>query len=59
MVFHNKAILKILGLEAEKDLHGLLLRPLFVNREQGNALSLLATADSRYSDQILSQTYIF
>ena len=59
MVFHNKAILKILGIEGEKDLHGLLMKPLFVNREHGNKLSFFATANSRYSDSVLGQAYIY
>ena len=59
MVFHNKAIFKILGIETEKDLHGLLMKPLFVNREHGNRLSFFGTANSRYSDSVLGQTYIY
>ena len=59
MVFNNQAILKILGIESAKDLHGLLMKPLFVNREHGNKLSFFATANSRYSDSVLGQAYIY
>ena len=59
MIFNNKAALKLLGVESTKDLHGLLAKPLFVNREHGNVLSLLATAKSRYSEDHLGQAYIF
>ena len=59
MVFNNESILKILGIESAKDLHGLLMKPLFVNREHGNVLSLFATANSRYSDSVLGQAYVY
>ena len=59
MVFNNKAILKILGIESAKELHGLLMKPLFVNREHGNVLSLLATVNSRYSESVLGQAYVY
>lgn len=48
----------MMGVKRTKDLHGLLGKSLFVNREHGNALSLLATVKSRYSDSILGQAYI-
>ena len=57
MVFNNQAILKILGIESAKDLHGLLMKPLFVNREHSHTLSLFATANPRYSDSVLGQAY--
>ncbi len=59
MVFNNRAILKILGIESAKDLHGLLMKPLFVNRQHGNKLSFFSTASSRYSDGVLGQEYIY
>ena len=59
MIFNNKAILKMMGAENTKELHGLLMKPLFVNRDHGNTLGLFATTNSRYSDSILGQAYIF
>ena len=59
MVFNNMAILKMMGAENTKELHGLLTKPLFVNRDHGNILSLLATTNTRYSDNLLGQAYIF
>ncbi len=59
MVFNNKAILKIMGVETTKDLQGLLTRPLFVNRDHGTTLSLIATSNSRYSNDLLGQAYIY
>ncbi len=59
MVFHNKALLKILALKNVKELNEALSVPLFVNREQGNALSILSTVNSRYSDDMLAQPHIF
>ena len=59
MVFHNKAILKMMGVENTKDLHGLLAKPLFVNRDLGNVLSLHSTVKNRYSNGLLGQAYIF
>ena len=47
------AILKMMGADTTKDLHGLLTKPLFVNRDNGNFLSLLATTNTRYSDNLL------
>ncbi len=35
MVFNNKSILKIMGIESTKDLHGLLQKASFVNFEHG------------------------
>ncbi len=58
MVFHNAAILKLIGVESTKDLHGLLAKPLFVNREHGNVLSLFGTVKGRYSDGLLGQAYV-
>ena len=49
----------MMGAENTKELHGLLMKPLFVNRDHGNTLSLLATTNNRYSDSILGQAYIF
>ena len=57
MVFHNEALLKLVGIESTKDLHALLHKQMFVSQEQGYNLSLLTAAQSRYSDQILGQTY--
>ena len=54
MVFHNKALLSIVGIETTKDLHGLLQRQMFVSQDNGNRLSLMRAAQSRYSDLILS-----
>ena len=59
MVFHNEALLKIVGIQNTKDLHAFLAKPEFVNREQGTKLSLLTTIQNRYSDYILNQTYKF
>ena len=57
MVFHNEALLKLVGIESTKDLHALLSKQMFVSQEQGYNLSLLAAAQSRYSDLMLGQTY--
>ena len=57
MVFHNEALLKLVGIESTKDLHALLSKHMFISQEQGYNLSLLTAAQSRYSDLILSQTY--
>ena len=59
MVFSNKALLKIMGVDSTKDLHSLLMKPLFVNQENGTKLSLLTIVDNRYSDVILGQDYEF
>lgn len=34
MVFHNEALLKILGVQSTKDLHAFIVKPEFINREQ-------------------------
>ena len=57
MVFHNKALLDILGVESTKELHAFLGRNVFVNRGQGNNLSLMTASQKRHSDYVLSQTY--
>jgi len=57
MVFHNKALLNILGIENTKELHGVLAKHLFVNHEHGKHLSLLTASQSRHSDFILGQPY--
>ena len=41
IVFNNKALLKILGVNNSKDLHSLQTKPLFVHREHAIGLSLL------------------
>ena len=57
MVFNNQAILLMLGIESSKDLHGLLERQMFKNRAHGFILSLLATASSRKSEDLLNQEF--
>ena len=57
MVFHNKALLGIVGVESTKELHAFLGRNVFVNRGQGNNLSLMTASQKRHSDYVLSQTY--
>ena len=57
MVFHNKALLNIVGIESTKELHPFLGKHLFVNQEHGKYLSLLTATQSRHSDFILSQAY--
>ena len=57
MVFHNEAMLEIIGVQNSKDLHALLGKQLFTSRALGNPLSLFETAQSRFSDLILGQTY--
>ena len=57
MVFHNEALLKILGVHDTKDLHAVLGKQQFISRKLGNPLSLFETAQSRFSDSILGQTY--
>ena len=57
MVFHNKALLNITGIESTKELHAVLAKHLFVNNEHGKHLSLLTASHSRHSDFILSQPY--
>ena len=57
MVFNNEALLRILGVKSTKDLHGILMKPLFLHREHSTALSLLSTVSSRYSNALLSQEY--
>ncbi len=46
-----------MGLQNSKELHAILHRTVFVSRENGNALSMLSAANSRYSDYMLSQQY--
>ena len=41
LVFHNEALLKILGLSNSKELHAMVRKSLFVSRENGNSLSML------------------
>ena len=57
MVFHNKALLDIVGIESTKELHPVLEKYLFVNHEHGKHLSLLTAMHSRHSDLILGQAY--
>ncbi len=59
LVFHNEALLKIMGLSSTKELHAILGKAVFVSRENGNTLSMLSTASSRFSDTILSQQYTY
>ena len=54
MVFHNSALIKIIGSESEKDLHAFLSKQAFINKEHDRKMSLLTVAQSRYSDLILS-----
>jgi hypothetical protein len=44
MVFHNKALLKIVGVQTTKDLHAFINKHVFISREYGNRLSLMSTA---------------
>ena len=53
LCLNNKALLKIMGVQNAKELHGLLMKPLFVNIEHGTRLSLHATASGRCSDGLL------
>ena len=57
LVFHNEALLKIVGKPTTKDLHALLSKRIFVSDQQNNRLSLLNAAQGRYSDSILRNTY--
>ena len=57
MVFHNKALLTIIGIEDTKELHAVLGKDLFMNHEHGKHLSLLSATQSRHSDFILGQAY--
>ena len=59
LVFHNEALLKIMGLSSSKEVHAILGKAVFVSRENGNTLSMLSTANSRFSDTILSQQYTY
>ncbi len=54
LVFHNEAVMKIMGLSSSKEVHAILGKAVFVSRENGNTLSMLSTANSRFSDTILS-----
>ena len=54
MVFHNKALLDIVGVESTKELHAFLGRNVFVNRGQGTNLSLMTASQNRHSDYVLS-----
>ena len=54
MVFHNEALLKIIGLRSTKDLHAFLGKQIFISTEHNTPpLSLLSAAQSRHSDLIL------
>ena len=44
MVFHNKALLRMVGMQSTKDLHAFIAKRLFFNPEQNNRLSLLNAA---------------
>ena len=57
LVFHNEALLRIVGKQTTKDLHALLSKRVFVSDQQNNRLSLLNAASGRYSDSILRNTY--
>ena len=57
MVFHNKALLDIIGIQSTKELHAVLRKHLFVNHEHGKHLSLMTATHSRHSDFIIGQAY--
>ena len=57
MVFHNKALLNIIGIQSTKELHAVLRKHLFVNHEHGKHLSLMTATHSRHSDFIIGQAY--
>ncbi len=59
LVFHNEALLKIMGLSSTKQVHAILSKSVFVSRETGTNLSMLSVASSRFSDAILSQQYTY
>ena len=59
LVFHNEALLNIMGLSDTKEVHAILGKAVFVSRENGNTLSMLSAASSRFSDSILSQQYTY
>ena len=59
MVFHNEALLKIMGLQSTKELHAFLGKQLFINRELDIRLSLFKAGQTHLSDEILSQTYTY
>ena len=57
MVFHNKALFKIIGDMSQKELDHLLQMPLFVNNDKSICMSLMTAAQSRYSDMVIGQAF--
>ncbi len=57
VVFHNKILLEMIGLNGEDNLTSFLSQQMFVNCDSKNKLSLVSAASSRYSNEILNQTY--
>ena len=57
LVFHNEALLRLVGVQSTKDLHAFIAKRLFFNPEKNNRLSLLNAASGRYSDVLLRNTY--
>lgn len=56
-VFHNEALSKLLSKKELKDLNNLIDKPVFVDKERNQPISLLGAAQNRYSDQLLGQVY--
>ena len=57
LVFHNRMLLEMIGLNSKDDLENILREQSFINCDSKNKLSLVSAASSRYSNEILNQTY--
>lgn len=57
VVFHNVALTNILDNMNLADLNKLLDKPVFVNNQLQQPISLLSAAQSRYSDEVLNQVF--
>lgn len=57
VIFHNAAVTNILDKINIEDLQGFLDKPVFVSPDLQYPLSLLSAAQTRYSEQVLSQVF--
>ncbi len=57
VLFHNEALLKILGEKSDADLETIVNKALFKNKQLRDALSLCTAAQDRYSDDLLKQSF--
>lgn len=57
IIFHNAALTNILDKISLEELQSFLDKPVFVNTELEQPISLLAVAQERFSEHILSQVH--